>query len=199
MHQQRRQARAFIRNFDVLDARAADDRGGVAERLHRLRVDVHPALRLRLQEALAGLVVARRAQEAGRRGVLVAVLLGGAAARLDHVAHAGPFLEPGIVVADLAGERAADAIDLVDLGAAPRRAGEADHAAPSTSGNCRESRERPDRSCGLPPTTSPNSKTADCCCRPRLSHSPSIPGNTPAGIVGHPTSNVQHSNERSVS
>jgi hypothetical protein len=35
------------------------------------------------------------------------------------------FLEPGVIVADPAGERAADPVDLVDLRAAPRRARQA--------------------------------------------------------------------------
>ena len=86
-----------------------------------------------LQEALAGLVVVRRAHQAGGGGELVALLLVLAAARLDLVAHARPFLEPGVVVADLVLQRAADAVDLVDLGAAPRRGATGTAAAPSTS------------------------------------------------------------------
>ena len=79
-----------------------------------------------MNEALAGLVIAAGAHEARRRGELVAGAHGVAAARRDLVAHAGPFLEPRVVVADLVGERAADPVDLVDLDAGPRRAGEAD-------------------------------------------------------------------------
>ena len=52
---------------------------------------------------------------------LVALALLVAAARLDLVAHAGPFVEPGMVVADVILERAADAMHLVDLDAGPRR------------------------------------------------------------------------------
>ncbi len=125
MHQQRRQARVLVRDFDVLDTRIADDSDRLAEDRDGFLVDLHPARRLRLQEALAGLVVARRALETGRGGEQMAVLLGGAAARLDLVAHAGPFLEPGIVVADLVAQGEADAVHLVDLGAAPRRAAQA--------------------------------------------------------------------------
>ena len=78
-----------------------------------------------MDEALAGLVVARRAHEAGCRGELVTLRLLVAPARLDLVAHAGPFLEPGVVVADAILERAADAVHLVDLDPGPRRGREA--------------------------------------------------------------------------
>ena len=47
-------------------------------------------------------------------------LLRFASARLDAVAHAGPFLEPGVIVAHAVAQRAADPVDLVDLGAAGR-------------------------------------------------------------------------------
>src|SRR5581483_11850727 len=46
--------------------------------------------------------------------------LGVAATGRNLVAHAHPFLEPRIVVADLVGERPADPVDLVDLDAEPR-------------------------------------------------------------------------------
>ena len=82
-----------------------------------------------MNEALAGLVVAARAHEARGRGALVALALLVAPARLDLVAHAGPFLEPGIVVADMIFERAADAMHLVDFDAGPWRAGQADEQA----------------------------------------------------------------------
>src|SRR5262245_20262687 len=126
MHQQRRQAGAVVGYLDRLDARMADDGSGVFEQLHRLGVDVHAALGARVDESLAGLVVARRPPEAGGGGVLVALALRLAPARLDLVAHAGPFVEPGLVVADAALERAANAMHLVDLDAHPRRAREAD-------------------------------------------------------------------------
>ena len=58
-------------------------------------------------EALAGLVVARRPHEAGRGGELVPFVL--VAPRLDLVAHAGPFLEPGMS-SPTRSERAADAV-----------------------------------------------------------------------------------------
>ena len=82
-----------------------------------------------MDEALAGLVVARRPHEARRRRALVALALLLAAARLDLVAHARPFLEPGVVVADVILERAPDPMHLVDLDAGPGRATEADEQA----------------------------------------------------------------------
>jgi hypothetical protein len=129
MHQQRRQRRALVGNLDVFDARATHERGRVAKCLHRSGVDVETAPCLRLQEALAGLVVAGRAQQTGGGGLRVAGFLRRAPARLDGLAHAGPFRKPGGVVADLAAQRAADAIDLVDFGAAPGRAAQTNQQA----------------------------------------------------------------------
>src|SRR5262249_53166082 len=74
-----------------------------------------------MNEALAGLVIAGRTQEAGSRGAAMAVALLGATARLDLVSHPHPFLEPRLVVADTALERASDAMHFVDLDAHPRR------------------------------------------------------------------------------
>src|SRR5262245_24049664 len=79
-----------------------------------------------MNESLAGLVVARRALEAGRRGEPVALAERGSAPRFDPVTNADPFVIPGAVIADFVVERAADPMHLVDLGAAPRRAREAD-------------------------------------------------------------------------
>ena len=129
MHQERGQARIAVWNFDRLDSRPADHGGGFLEQAHRIRIDVHAALRARMNEAFAGLVVAAGAHETCGRGETVAGALGFAAARRDLVAHPYPFLEPGIVVADLVEERAADAVDLVDLDADPRRRGQANQQA----------------------------------------------------------------------
>src|SRR4029079_9176892 len=63
----------------------------------------------------------RRPHQAGRGGEAVALALALAAARLDLIAHACPFVEPGRVVAKLVPQRAADAVDLVHLGAAGGR------------------------------------------------------------------------------
>src|ERR1700691_5751394 len=89
-----------------------------------------------MNEALTGLVVALRPHETGRRRQIVSGALGFAAAGFDLVAHAAPFLEPCRIVADLVGERAADAIDLIDLDAGPWRARQANQQAhrPSIAG-----------------------------------------------------------------
>jgi hypothetical protein len=129
MHEQRRQTGAVVGHFDWLDARMADDGGGVLEDFHRPGVDGHAALRARLNETLPGLVIARRAHEAGCRGEPVPPALLVAAARRDLVAHAGPFLEPGGVVADVIFERASNAIDLVDLDTGPGRSAQANEQA----------------------------------------------------------------------
>src|SRR5262249_9429068 len=121
-----REAGAGIGHLHRLDARMADDGGGVLEDPYRFGVDGHAALRARMDEPLAGLVVARGPHEARRRRPLVAFRLLLAAARLDLVTHARPFLEPGIVVADAAFERASDPMHLVDLDAGPWRAAQAD-------------------------------------------------------------------------
>jgi hypothetical protein len=142
MHEQRRQLLVAVRNFDGLDARPLQHRRAVGKRLHRLLVRRGRA-RPVLQEALADLDVVRRAHQAGCGREPVAFLLRLAPARLDDVAHARPFLEPGIVVADLVLQRAADAIDLVDLRAARGCGGEAQqeaHRPPVVGGEIDEGR-----------------------------------------------------------
>ena len=52
-----------------------------------------------------------------------------AAACRDLVPHAGPFLEPGAIVADVVLERAPDAMHLVDLDTGPWRGAEANEQA----------------------------------------------------------------------
>src|SRR5262249_49877189 len=107
----------------------ADDGGGVLEDFDRRRVDGHAALRARLHETLAGLVIARRAHEARRRGEAMPFALLVAAARRDLVAHAGPLFEPGGVVAEVIFERASDAINLVDFDTGPGRGAQANEQA----------------------------------------------------------------------
>src|SRR6476660_6045759 len=82
-----------------------------------------------MNEAFAGLIIPRRAQEAGCRGAPVAVALRGAPTRFDLVAHQHPFLEPGIVVADTILQCASHAMHFVDLDPRPRRGPETDQEA----------------------------------------------------------------------
>src|SRR5262245_55696824 len=129
MHEQRRQARPIVGHLDRFDAGMADDGGGGLEQFTGGGVDGQAALGARVDETFAGRVVARRAQEARRRGDPLAFRLALAAARRDLVAHAGPFFEPGTVVADVILERAPDAMHLVDLDTGPRRGAEANEQA----------------------------------------------------------------------
>jgi hypothetical protein len=79
-----------------------------------------------MNEAFAGLVIARCAHEAGGGRQFVAGAQGVAAASLDLLAHPCPFLKPSGVVAHLVRERTADPVDLIDFDAGPRRCGQAD-------------------------------------------------------------------------
>jgi hypothetical protein len=142
VHQEAGQARARVGNLHRLDARAADECSGGSEDLDRAPVHLHAGLAFRLQEALAGLVVARRAHEAGRHGQRMALLLLLAPARHDLVAHARPFREPCVVVADASAQHPADAMDLIDLHPDPRRARQADEQAHRPAVVVREVQER---------------------------------------------------------
>src|SRR5450759_3156064 len=63
MHIDRRQAGAVIGNLYVLDARPLDVLGGVAEAVHAAPIGVVAVLALRLQEALADMVIGAGALE----------------------------------------------------------------------------------------------------------------------------------------
>ena len=79
-----------------------------------------------MDEALAGLIIARGPQETcGRREPMPGCLLAASAA-FDTLAHARPCVEPGLVIADMAIERASDAVHFVDLDAGPGSGTEAD-------------------------------------------------------------------------
>jgi hypothetical protein len=125
MHQQRRQAGVPVRHLDRLDAGMLEHAGGVLEQLHRPCVDLHAARRARVNEALAGLVIARCAQEARRGGALMPARVRLVAAGLDRLSHARPLLEPGMVVSNMAFERASHPMHLVDLDAGPGRSPQA--------------------------------------------------------------------------
>src|SRR5262249_34741501 len=173
-----------------LDARMADDGGGVLENFHRGGVDGHAALRARLDETLAGLVVARRAHEAGCRGEPVSFELLVAAARRDLVPPGGPLLEPGGIIAEAIFERASDAIDLVDLDTGPGRGAQANeqaHGPAVVGGKVKESRvvfaadhvllliqgERAEAAC--PGRGAVRSEAEWCAADPRSFHSAAVP------------------------
>ena len=123
-NEQRRQCLVAVRHLDMFDARPLQQGRAVGERLHRFLVGLGGA-RAVLEEPFADLGVVRRAHQAGGGGQRMALFRLVAAARLDDVAHLRPFLEPGLVIAELVAQGAADAVDLVDLGAAPRCGGQA--------------------------------------------------------------------------
>src|SRR5262249_23292408 len=106
MHEQRRQAGAVVGHLDWLDAWMAAEGRGVPDGVYRRGVDGNAALRARMDETLAGLVIACRAHEAGCRGEPMPFALLVAAACRDLVAHAGPLFEPGRVIAEVIFERA---------------------------------------------------------------------------------------------
>ncbi len=96
MHKKPGQRRVPVGNFDRLDARPMHQSGGFLKDAHRLGVDIHAVLRARLDEALAGLIVAGGAHETRSRRELVACAQRFAAAGLDLVAHPGPFLNQAV-------------------------------------------------------------------------------------------------------
>src|SRR5262249_8136176 len=126
VYEQPRQARILVRHFARLDARPADYPRRLLEDLHRPRVDVLAAPGARVDETLAGLIIARRAQEACCRREPMPRSLLAAPAPFDPPAHAGPFLEPSLIIADVALQGAPDAVHFVDLDAGPGSGTEAD-------------------------------------------------------------------------
>ena len=105
----------------MLQARPLDVFRRVAETIDAAHIGVVAFLALRLQEALADMIVRAGALQILRAAGRVAFGHALAAAILDAARLARPFAEPGIVVADSVFEAQADAIDLADLGAAPGR------------------------------------------------------------------------------
>src|SRR4029079_8354164 len=116
----RRQAGAVIRDFDVLHARPLDVFRRVPEARNATHIGVETFLALRLQKSLANVVVGAGAVQILRAAGGVALGDALAPAVFDRARLARPFAEPGIVVADTVPQAQADAVDLADLGAAPR-------------------------------------------------------------------------------
>ena len=129
MHIDGGNARALIGNFDVLQARALDVLSRLAQAVHAAHIGIEPVLALRLQEALADVVIGARALQilCAAQGAPVGDAF--ATAVLDGAGFACPFPEPGIVVADAVLQPQPDAIDLADFGATPRRHVQADQQA----------------------------------------------------------------------
>ena len=113
----------------MLQARPLDVPGRLAQAVHAAHIGIEPFLALRLQEPLAHVVIGAGALQILRAAQRAAVGDALASAVLDGARLARPFPEPGIVVADAVLQPQPDAIDLADLGAAPRRHVEADQQA----------------------------------------------------------------------
>ena len=102
MHIDRRQTGAVVGNFDVLHARPLDVLGGIAKAIDAALIGVVACLALRLQEALADMIIGAGALQILRAAYRVARGDALAAAVLDGARLARPFAEPGVVVADAA-------------------------------------------------------------------------------------------------
>src|SRR5262245_22216259 len=124
-----RQAGAVVWNFDVVHARPLDVLGGIPEARDAAHIRVEAFLALRLQEALADVVIGAGAMQVLRAACsepFVDALPSG----VFHLARlARPFPKPSIVVAEAVLQAQADTIDLADLGAAPGRHVETDQQA----------------------------------------------------------------------
>ena len=126
--QYRRQRCAFVRDFNVLDFRAAYQLRGIAKTIHAALVG-GKAIGLGLQKTFTNVVVVRGAKQILRAG---GAPPGGnvcAAGVFDLACLARPLGKPGRVVTDFAFQAQADAIDLIDFGAAPRRGIQSDQHA----------------------------------------------------------------------
>src|SRR5262249_26559032 len=118
MHQQGGEGGSLERDLDVLYARARGLARGVAEAVHAALVGLQP-LALGLEEALADVVVVRRAEQHPR---CCSVSSGGemlAPGLLDGFALARPLAEPGLVVADVVFQPQPDAVHFPDFRPAP--------------------------------------------------------------------------------
>src|SRR6187397_1595107 len=125
----RREARAIVRNFDMLHAWPLDVFRRVPEARNATHIGVESLFALRLQETLADVVI-------GAGAVQILRAAGGKAfgdafppGVFDRPRLACPFAEPSIVVADPLLQAQSYPVDLTDLGPAPRRHVEADQQA----------------------------------------------------------------------
>ena len=96
----RRQAGVAVGNFDMLHARPLDVFGRVAEARNAAHIGVEPLLALRLQEALADMVIGAGAVQILRAARGEAFGDAFAPAVFDRACFTRPFPKPGIVVAD---------------------------------------------------------------------------------------------------
>src|SRR5262245_10756382 len=129
MNIDRRKARAFICDLDVLEPRPLGDFGGVPKACDPSHVGVEPTLVLRLQETFADVIVRARALQilCAACGIAIADAF---AAALFHVSRfATPFIEPRVIIANGVFKSQSDSIDFSDLRPTPRGHIQADQQA----------------------------------------------------------------------
>ena len=125
MHEDTRQAHAFIRHFNVLNFRMRHQTRRFFEAIDGALVSRLTRLGLRMHEAFADLIVVRGTAQKTSGGQRVALGRLGVSNRLDARGFARPFVEPRrVVIRRLVFQSKADTVDLIYLRATPRRAGE---------------------------------------------------------------------------
>src|SRR5262249_8757265 len=105
----------------MFNARPLEVCRGVPKALHAAHIGIEPFLALRLQEALADVIVGAGAPQVLSPTYPVPIGNSFAAAPLDCTSFPGPFLKPCIVVTDAVFESQSNTIDLADFCAAPWR------------------------------------------------------------------------------
>jgi len=118
VHENSGKRSALVRYLNVLDARPPHELRRVAEAFDAAAIRIEP-LGLRLQEALADVVVVGRAQEIGRGARAPALGEQPAAGCFDRAGLARPFAEPRGVVAQVRAQTQSNAVNFTDLGPAP--------------------------------------------------------------------------------
>ena len=100
MHDDAGQRRTFIRHLDVLDAAARVEPRGSLEGFHTARIGSLALFALGLHEALADMIVMRRAKEVRRGRELVPLRRLRIADSLEPLRFSSPLGEPRLIIAD---------------------------------------------------------------------------------------------------
>ena len=122
VHDDARQTGAFVGNFNVFEAQRLVEFRTLAEGVDAALVSSLGFCGLRLREAFADVIVMRGTQQISGGGDVAAFGRLGVADVLDAFGFTRPFVEPGDVVADVVLQTQSDAVDFINLGAAPGRA-----------------------------------------------------------------------------
>src|SRR4029078_3464071 len=129
MYVDRRQAFPVVGDFEVFHARPPDVFRRVAEARNAAHISIEPLLALRLQKALANMVIGAGAVQILRTARCESFGDAFPPGVSDRARLALQFPNPRIVVADSVLQAQADTVDLADLGAAPRSHVEPDQQA----------------------------------------------------------------------